>query len=109
VFSPELKKGSVEMLVLALLEEEPRHGYQIGKLIEARSGGELTFRVSSLYPVLARMEERGWVRGRWLEKGEQRLRFYRLTSSGKQALARKRRTWRAYARVIDDLMGMSHA
>jgi PadR family transcriptional regulator PadR len=109
VFSPELKKGSVELLVLTLLEEEPRHGYQIGKLIEARSGGRLTFRVSSLYPVLARMEERGWVRGRWVEKGEQRLRFYRLTTSGERALARKRQTWRVYADVIDELTGLSHA
>ncbi|MCG6955258.1 MAG: helix-turn-helix transcriptional regulator [Gemmatimonadetes bacterium] len=109
MFTPELKKGSVELLVLALLAEAPRHGYQIGKLIEARSRGLLTFRVSSLYPVLARMEERGWVRGRWVEKGEQRLRFYHLTSPGKAALARKQETWRTYARVIDELTGWSHA
>lgn len=109
MFSPELKKGSVELLVLTLLDEEPRHGYQIGKLIETRSGGLLTFRVSSLYPVLARMEERGWIRGRWVEKGEQRLRFYRLTTAGEAALVRKRQTWRAYARVIDELTGWSHA
>ena len=109
MFSPELKKGSVELLVLTLLEEEPRHGYQIGKLIESRSGGRLTFRVSSLYPVLARMEERGWVQGRWVEKGEQRLRFYRLTTSGEAALARQRRTWRAFVGAMDQVTGLSHA
>jgi PadR family transcriptional regulator PadR len=110
VFSAELKKGSVELLVLALLEREERHGYEIGKLIEARSGGTLTFQVSSLYPVLARMEERGWIRGRWVEKaGQRRRRYYRLTESGASALGRKRETWRAYARAVNQVAGLSHA
>lgn len=110
MFSPELKKGSVELLVLSLLEDEQRHGYEIGKLIEARSGGSLQFQVSSLYPVLARLEERGWIRGRWVEKaGERRRRFYGLTDAGAEALARKRETWRTYARAVNRVAGLSHA
>ncbi|MEJ2217395.1 MAG: PadR family transcriptional regulator [Gemmatimonadota bacterium] len=110
MFSAELKKGSVELLVLALLERRERHGYDIGKLIEARSDGALTFQVSTLYPVLARMEERGWIRGRWVEKaGQRRRRYYRLTESGRAALGRKRETWRAYARAVNQVAGLSHA
>jgi transcriptional regulator len=110
VFSAELKKGSVELLVLSLLEHEQRHGYDIGKLIEQRSGGRLRFQVSSLYPVLARMEERGWIRGRWVEQpGQRRRRYYRLSESGRQALARKKETWRAYSRAVNRVTGVSHA
>jgi PadR family transcriptional regulator PadR len=81
----EWKKGSAELLILSLLEDEPRHGYDIGKLIEVRSGGALHFHVASLYPLLYRLEKRGWIQGRWVEKANQRRRrYYRLTSAGVQ-------------------------
>ena len=54
--------------MLSLLEARPRHGYEIGKLIEARSGGRLTFALPTLYPTLLRLENRGWIKGRWVEK-----------------------------------------
>ena len=83
MFSAELKKGSSEMLILSLLEARARHGYEIGKLIEARSGGKLTFALPTLYPTLLRLENRGWIRGRWVEKpGERRRCFYRLDTEG---------------------------
>jgi transcriptional regulator len=108
--SLELKKGSVELLVLALLEDEPRHGYEIGKLIEARSGGRIQFRVSSLYPVLCRMEDRSWIRGRWVEKaGERRKRFYCLTKRGSEALAAERKNWSEFAHAVNLILGSSHA
>jgi len=110
MFSPELKKGSVELLVLSLLQHERRHGYEIGKLVEQRSGGALKFQVSSLYPVLARMEEQGWIRGRWVEKqGDRRRRYYRLTREGERALALKQETWRAYTLAVGQVTGVSHA
>ena len=91
VFSPTLKKGSAELLLLSLLEAEQLHGYEIAKLISERSGERLRFQASSLYPVLFRMEKRGWIKGRWVEKeGERRRRFYRLTPKGEEALAVKR-------------------
>ena len=65
MFSSQLKKGSVELLLLAILDEQARHGYEIGKLIELRSGGRLQFNISSLYPVLCRMEKKGWIKGEW--------------------------------------------
>jgi transcriptional regulator len=107
VFSPELKKGSIELLILSLLEAESRHGYQLGKLIESRSGGRLQFQISSLYPVLCRMEDRGWIRGRWVErKGQRRRKYYRLTREGEKALAAQEATWREYARAVDLVLGL---
>ena len=105
MFSPTLKKGSAELLVLSLLEDENRHGYEIAKLIEERSGGRLRFQVSSLYPVLFRMEKRGWIKGTWVEKtGKRRRRFYRLTAKGKEALARQRTTWAEFTQAVTMVM-----
>src|SRR5882757_2239317 len=90
----ELKKGSAELLVLSLVEGRGRHGYEIGKLIEARSNGALRYNIASLYPLLYRLEKRGWLKGQWIEKpGERRRRCYRLTAEGKRILASQRNTW----------------
>ena len=110
MFSPALKKGSVELLLLSLLQDEARHGYEIGKLIEERSGGRLQFRISSLYPILCRMESRGWIEGRWVEKaGERRRRFYRLTKKGVEALAVQRETWKEFTLAVNLVVEPSHA
>lgn len=91
----ELKRGTSELMVLASLELRPRHGYEIAKLIDDRSGGVLQFHVASLYPLLYRMERRGWVEGGWVEKaGQRRRRFYRLTPVGRKILAQQRVSWR---------------
>jgi transcriptional regulator len=107
VFSPELKKGSIELLILSLLEAESRHGYELGKLIEARSGGRLQFQISSLYPVLCRMEDRGWIKGRWVERtGQRRRKYYRLTRDGEAALAAQQETWMEFARAVNLVLGL---
>lgn len=109
-FSPTLKKGSIELLVLALLEDRDRHGYEIGTLIEHRSGGRLQYRISSLYPVLCRMEARGWISGRWVEKPSQRRRrYYRLTREGQLALAKQRKTWNEFTDAVELVLGGPHA
>ena len=106
MFTPEMKKGSIEMLVLSLLESRARHGYEIGKLIEARSGGRLTFALPTLYPTLLRLENRGWIKGRWVEKVGQRERcFYRLTAEGRRVLGQQRKTWRAYVQAVNEVIG----
>jgi DNA-binding PadR family transcriptional regulator len=110
MFSAELKKGSTEMLVLSLVESRARHGYEIGKLIEARSGGRLTFALPTLYPTLLRLENRGLIKGRWVEKAGQRERcFYRLTPQGRRVLAAHRETWKAYVTAVNDVMGTEGA
>jgi transcriptional regulator len=94
VLDRELKKGSAELIILSILEPRARHGYEISKLIEMRSGGQMKFHVASLYPLLYRLEERGWLQGRWVEKaGERRRRFYSLTAEGRRVLSRQRETW----------------
>jgi PadR family transcriptional regulator, regulatory protein PadR len=110
MFSPELKKGSIEMLILSLVEARPRHGYEIGKLIESRSGGRLTFALPTLYPTLLRLENRGWLKGRWVEKpGERERCFYRLTPEGRRVLAEQRATWKLYVAAVDEVMSAGDA
>ena len=110
MFSSELKKGSTEMLVLSLLESQARHGYEIGKLIESRSGGRLTFALPTLYPTLLKLENRGWIKGRWVEKAGQRERcFYRLTPEGRRVLTAQQENWRAYVAAVNDIMGITGA
>ena len=97
----ELKKGSAELMILSLLEARPRHGYDISKLIEARSDGALSFHVASLYPLLYRLEKRDWIKGRWVEKaGQRRRRYYRLTFAGRKVLAAQRSTWESFVAAI---------
>ena len=97
----ELKKGSAELLILSLLEGHARHGYEVSKLIESRSGGTLRFNVSSLYPLLYRLENRGWIEGRWVEKASQRRRrYYKLTKQGKKVLAAQRSAWESFVTAI---------
>ena len=106
----EWKKGSAELLILSLLEDRARHGYEIAKLIDARSEGTLHFRVTSLYPLLYRLEERGLVEGRWVEKaGQRRRRYYRLTSGGRTLLGRQRRSWKAFVEAVGRVTGVDYA
>ena len=110
VLDRELKKGSAELLILSLLEAQPRHGYDIGTLIEQRSGGRLRFNVASLYPLLYRLEKRGWIQGRWVEKpGQRRRRYYRLTAEGKKVLKAQRNSWREFVEAINSIAGLEHA
>jgi PadR family transcriptional regulator PadR len=106
----EWKKGSAELLVLSLLEDQPRHGYDISKLIQIRSGGALRFHVTSLYPLLHRLEKQGLIDGRWVEKAEQRRRrYYGLTPAGKKMLRSKRKSWKDFVAAISQITGIEHA
>ena len=102
----ERKKGTAEMLVLALLAEHDRHGYELAKLIETRSEGALVFQVASLYPLLYRLEKKNLIAGRWVEKaGERRRRFYRLSPKGERALQQHRQSWRELVEAVDRITG----
>jgi transcriptional regulator len=106
----EVKRGSTEMLILALVEDRPRHGYEIAKLIEQRSDGVLQFHAASLYPLLYRLEKRGLINGRWVEKaGQRRRRFYKLTAAGQKILAEQRRTWKDFFTALDRVAGINPA
>jgi PadR family transcriptional regulator PadR len=98
----ELKKGSAELMILSIVEPAPRHGYEISRLIDTRSAGQVKFHIASLYPLLYRLEERGWLQGRWVEKaGQRRRRFYRLTPEGRRVVARQRETWKTFVHAMD--------
>jgi PadR family transcriptional regulator PadR len=106
---PEWKKGSAELLVLSLLEDQPRHGYDISKLIQLRSEGALRFHVTSLYPLLHRLEKQGWIVGRWVEKaGQRRRRYYTLTPQGRKMLRSKQRSWRDFVAAVSRITGVEH-
>ena len=110
MFSANLKRGSMELLILSTLDGTTRHGYDIGKHLEHHSAGQLEFRVSTLYTILYRMEESGWIKGRWVEKkGERRRCYYTLTREGKKVLARQRKEWADFSAVVDRVIGLSHA
>lgn len=102
----ELKRGTAELLILSLLDARPRHGYELSKLIHSRSEGHLSFHIDSLYPLLYRLEERGWIKGQWVEKpDERRRRFYRVTAEGRRVLARQRKTWEAFVAAVARVVG----
>ncbi len=106
----ELKKGSAELLILSLIETRARHGYEISKLIESRSEGVLSFTVSSLYPLLYRLEKRGWIEGRWVEKaGQRRRRYYKLTPAGKKVLKAQRSGWQSFVEAINRITDIENA
>jgi PadR family transcriptional regulator PadR len=110
IFDRELKKGSAELLILSLLEHRPRHGYEISKLIEERSDGVLKFNVASFYPLLYRLEKRGFIDGHWVEKaGQRRRRYYQLTAQGEQVLKEQRSTWLQFVNAINRITGAEHA
>lgn len=106
----ELKRGSAELLILSLLDARPRHGYELSTLIRVRSRGELVFHIDSLYPLLYRLEERGWLKGTWVEKpDERRRRFYKVTAEGRKVLAQQRRTWERFVEAVRRVTGGEHA
>jgi PadR family transcriptional regulator len=106
----EWKKGSAELLVLSLLDARPRHGYDLSKLIETRSGGALRFHVTSLYPLLHRLERQRWIEGRWVEKPDQRRRrYYRLTAEGRRVLRTRQQSWKNFVALISRITGIEHA
>lgn len=106
----EWKKGSAELLVLSLLEARPRHGYDLSKLIEARSDGALRFHVTSLYPLLHRLERQRWIEGRWVEKPDQRRRrYYRLTAEGRRVVRARQQSWKNFVALISRVTGIEHA
>jgi PadR family transcriptional regulator, regulatory protein PadR len=106
----EAKKGSAEVVILAIVEPQPHHGYEIAKLIEQRTGGSLTFTLASLYATLYRLEERGWIKGRWVEKtGQRRQCYYRITDPGRKVLAEQREDWSRFVAALGQVAGVKYA
>ena len=105
-----LKKGTAELLVLAQLEDEPRHGYDIATRIEQRSNGAVVFNVASLYPILYRLEAQGSISCWWVERaGQRRRRFYKLTAAGRKKLTQQRQAWSVFMSAVQRAAGLEYA
>lgn len=106
----EAKKGSAELLILAIVDEQSHHGYEIAKLIEQRTSGHIRFTLPSLYATLYRLEDRGWIRSRWIERAGQRRRcYYRITEAGRKVLAEQRADWNRFFAALGQVAGLNHA
>ena len=103
----DLKRSRAALLVLTLVEPAHRHGYDIGKLIEERSDGSIRFQMPSLYPLLYRLEQRGWIAGRWRRVAGRERRYYRITAEGRRVLERQRGVWRTFIRALDRVTGLA--
>jgi PadR family transcriptional regulator, regulatory protein PadR len=101
MLASEVRKGSAEVLILGSLEERARHGYEIARFIETRSEGAIAFHSATLYPTLYKLEERGLIRGRWVEKpGQRRRRYYRITPPGREVLREQRTSWHRFVEAL---------
>jgi PadR family transcriptional regulator len=106
----ELKRGTAELAVLSVLEDGPLHGYEIGRHIEEQSGGALRYTLAALYPLLYRMERRGWLRGEWqIGANGKRRRCYRLLSRGQKMLKPMRAEWADLFRALRRVAKVTHA
>ncbi|MBC8160442.1 MAG: PadR family transcriptional regulator [Roseiflexaceae bacterium] len=101
----ELLKGSLDIMLLALLEQEPMYGYQIVKEVKSRSGTALQLKEGSLYPALHRLERAGLIQGFWQTRddGADR-RYYRLTPQGQAALPERREQWRTFVAAVQGVL-----
>jgi PadR family transcriptional regulator PadR len=106
----EAKKGSAELVILAVLEGGPRHGYELASRIDEVSGGAIGYNFASLYASLYKLEERGWIQGRWVEKsGQRRRRYYRITAAGTSVLGRQRDEWKQFVLALGRIAGITFA
>jgi PadR family transcriptional regulator, regulatory protein PadR len=107
---PGIKRGTAELAILSVLEKGELHGYEIARRIEQQTRGKLRFTLASLYPLLYRMEKRGWVRGAWqLSPTRRRRRCYRLTSAGKKKLSPLRAEWSELFHALRQLAKVADA
>ena len=105
-----VKRGTAELAILSVLEKGALHGYEIARRIEQQTHGKLRFTLASLYPLLYRMEKRGWVRGEWqISETERRRRRYRLTSAGHKKVAPLRAEWSELFRALRQLAKVADA
>jgi PadR family transcriptional regulator PadR len=101
----ELLQGTLDMLILRMLQWGPQHGYAIGNTIRAQSSEALQVETGSLYPALHRLEKLGHVKSEWgTTDGNQRARFYRLTPKGKKQLIREQQHWSDLVAAISRVM-----
>jgi PadR family transcriptional regulator PadR len=101
---PDTVRGHLDALILAVLEDSPKHGYAVMEALRLRSGGALDLPTGSLYPAMRRLERAGMVDSEWSTVGGRERRTYRLTDSGRKTLAAQRSDWLSFAAVIEGVL-----
>jgi PadR family transcriptional regulator, regulatory protein PadR len=101
----EVLKGNVDLLLLAAVGDGEGHGYGIVDSLRQRSAGAFDLAEGTVYPALYRLERQGLLESRWESVSGRRRRVYRLTGSGRAALADRRTEWGAFARAMDAVLG----
>src|SRR5215472_15783617 len=98
----DLVQGTLDLLILKTISLEPKHGWAIAKRIQQVSNDVLQVQQGSLYPALHRLEQQGWIRGRWSEtEGGRQVKFYSLTATGRAQLERERESWSRLSTAIN--------
>jgi PadR family transcriptional regulator PadR len=105
--SDDFLRGHLDLLLLAVLAEEPRHGYAAIEALAARTGGRLDVPEGSIYPALHRLEAAGHVRSRWSTVAGRRRRVYELTHEGRRALEAGAEDWRGFAGAVASVLGVT--
>ena len=106
----EVIKGTLEMIVLEILQHEPMHGWGITERIEVRSQGHLSINQGSLYPALYRLVARGWVTSEWGPSENNRsARYYSLTRAGRKQLATEREQWKKLSLGVNLVLGSAES
>ncbi len=101
----ELKRGTLEMILLKLLAGGEMYGYQIVSTLEERAGGQFALKEGTLYPVLYRLEDAGLIDSRWETPGRGMPRkYYRLTEAGRRQLAALLTEWQAFVGAVERLL-----
>src|ERR1051325_2460621 len=101
---PEALKGHLDALLLAVLAEEPAHGYAILERLKQRSAGAFDLPGGTIYPALHRLEEAGLLRSRWAPGATRRRRVYQLTVKGRDTLGSRVEEWRLFSRTVDSVL-----
>ena len=108
-FSQDLVRGSIVPIVLALLKDRPMYGYEIVKVVNARTGGRLEWKEGTLYPTLHRLQADGLVHARWADAPEdeapgRKRKYYSITNKGRAELARRSDEWRQFSFSVNALL-----
>ena len=98
-------KGHLDGMLLAALDDGPRHGYAIMEALRAGSGGQIDLPTGTIYPALHRLERAGLVRTTWSGEGGRRRRMYELTPAGRRMLDAERHAWAEFSAAVTALLG----
>ena len=103
-FRQDLLRGSLDLMVLAVLADGPKYGYLIGQSLRQNSGDTVSVEAGTLYPLLHRLETQKLVRAKWEQETGRKRKWYELTTPGRKRLAQHAADWQAHAQCLQQLL-----